>query len=225
MTSQPINIIVSQAYLELARSYVTAIAVSKVNDVANPESLDQVNRSTANFGFAAMSTIFSYAAIEAFVNYDLFHIWKDARQAQEMISKIQQSYLFRQYVPIYDSFFQKYGRYFPFTKLKTTDLRRLTERIKIICKARDIPSLSHTNIGLWENLLRLEQTRHLLIHPTPEQAEFDKLIDRVFSTEPYQLYPQTASDVIRFFFQSTNSKPPDYLDDNKIFLIQTIEIL
>ena len=225
MTSQPINVIVSQAYLELARSYVAATASSKVRDITDPNSPDQSNRATTTFGFAALSTIFSYAAIEAFVNHGLYLIWEDARHAHKVIDEIQRSDLSRRYIPIYTDFYKKYGRFFPFKTLKSTDLRELTERIKTICKARNLPSLPQTKTKLWENLLRLEQTRHDLIHPAPEQTKFNELIERLFSTEPHHLYPQTASDIIRFFFQSTNSQPPDYLDNNQLFRINTIEFL
>jgi hypothetical protein len=225
MDSQVTKIRISQAYLELARSYMTAYATSTVTDVANPTNLDESNRATAMFGFAALSTVFSYAAIEAFVNHELYHIWKDAREAHEIIERIQKANPSRNYVPIFHSFHQKYGRYFSFNKLKSTDLRELTERIKTICKAQNLPSIPETNDKLWKNLLRLEETRHQLIHPTPEEAEFDKLINKLFSDEPYALYPQTAADIIRFFFQSTKGPVPDYLDDNKLFRIKSIEIL
>ena len=225
MTSQSINVTVSQAYLELARSYVDATASSKARNVGVSSVLNLEGQATTTFAFAALSTIFSYAAIESFVNYGLYLIWKDARHAHEAIDEIQQLDPSHRYIPIYDAFYKKYGRFFPFRSLKSTDLRELTQKIKTICKARNLPSLSQTKTMLWENLLKLEHTRHELIHPSPEQEKFNELVERLFSTEPYDLYPQTASDTIRFFFESTNTKAPDYLENNRLFRIKAIEFL
>jgi hypothetical protein len=213
---------VSQAYLELARSYITA---SIASDVSQPDNYDQNNRATITFSLAALSTIFSYAAIEAFVNYELFHIWEHSREAHKIIENIQQSYPSHRYVAIFGDFYNKYGHIFPFNKLKSTCLRDLTERIKTICKVQRLPSLPQSNGKLWNNLLKLEETRHDLIHPIPDKKGFDEIVNRLFYTESYKLYPQTASDVIKFFFESAKRQPPDYLDDNKLFRITTIEVL
>lgn len=225
MASTSIDVRISQAYLELARSYESGIARSVVSDVSQPDALNQANRATTTFAFAALSTVFSYAAIEAFVNHELFHIWEHAREAHDIIETIQRSDPSRRYVALFDNFHRKYGRFFPFKALQSTDLRDLTERIKTICRAHELPLIHESDFRLWENLLRLEETRHLLIHPTPEHSAFNKVIERVFSTEPYHLYPETAASVIRFFFTSAKAQPPDYLNGNRLFAIHNIDIL
>jgi hypothetical protein len=62
------NIDVSQAYLEMARSYVDALAHSRSLDPRNPPKANSQEWATTVFGFASLSTIYGYMAVEAFTN-------------------------------------------------------------------------------------------------------------------------------------------------------------
>lgn len=225
MASISIDVTVPQAYLELARSYVAAITGSRVSDLLKRDGVDESKLATTTLAFASLSTIFSYSAIEAFVNYALFDIWNQSRHAHEAVEKMRLLDPSRRYVPVFDSFYQKYGRFFPFSDLRKTRLRELTERIKSVCKAYDFPCLPQTNAELWNNLLNLEEMRHQLIHPNPEHAEFNKVVQKLVSTEPYAIYPQTASSVIRFFYESAKLEPPSYLNTNELFNIRNVQVL
>jgi len=222
---ETIKISAIQAYLELARSYITATAHSKASNVASPDQVDQDARATTTFAFAALSTVFSYAAIEAFVNYEIFQIWSHSRYAHDAIEEVKRVDSSRQYVALYDTFYQKYGIKNQFDELKKTDLRDLTERIKQICKAYKIPSVAAEKKELWAKLLELENARHRLIHPVPQDVEFNELAQRLFLEKPYVDYPQVVVDVISYFYDIFKTAKPEFLRGNKLFQISGIEIL
>ena len=225
MAAMSIDVNVPQAYLELARSYVAAIAHSKVSDLSKLGDVVEPKFATTVFAFMSLSTIFSYSAIESFVNYALYDIWSQSRHAHEAVEKMRLLDPSRRYVPVFDGFYQKFGQRFPFSELRKTRLRELTERIKSICKAHDFPCLPQTDAKLWNGLLNLEQMRHQLIHPIPEQAEFNNVVQSLVSTESYALYPQTAASVIRFFYESAKLEPPGFLSANELFNIRDIQVL
>ncbi|MBI5019939.1 MAG: hypothetical protein HZB59_00730 [Ignavibacteriales bacterium] len=222
---ETIKISAIQAYLELARSYVKATAHSKTSNVAVPDQVNQDSRATTTFAFAALSTVFSYATIEAFVNYEIFNIWSHSRYAHDAIEEVKKLDPSRQYVALYDTFYQKYGIKSQFDELKKTDLRDLTERIKQICKAHKIPSIASEKKELWAKLLELENARHRIIHPVPKDVEFNELAQRLFSEKPYTEYPQVAVDVISYFYDIFKTAKPEFLQANKLFKISGIEIL
>jgi len=226
MTSIGTKIRISQAYLELARSYVGAIAHSETTDVSNPEQAELDNQATTSFAFAALSTIFSYMAIEAFVNYELFKIWQHARIAHDAIEKIQKTNASMPPVPVYDGFHKKYGHINDFTQLKNSDLVELKERIKVICEANGLPKIHETNSTLWNEFNDLlKETRHALVHPNPDDVVFAKTTQCVFSPDLYKKYPRIASDVIAYFYRAANVKVPDYLERNQLFIVSGIEII
>lgn len=223
--SNATQISISQAYLELARSYLTAVAESKTNDVSNPAAVDQHNRATTTFALAALSTVFSYSALEAFVNYELFQIWQHSRYAHDIIEKIKSEDPSRQYRALYDAFYHKYGKVSTFFKLKNTELRELTERIKAICRAREIPSIAVAKPDLWRDLRELEDTRHHLIHPVPDDEKINEIVTRLFTVEPYKKYPDLVVAVMTYFYQTFNAPVPEHFSENRLFRVSGIEIL
>ena len=226
MDSEGTKIRISQAYLELARSYIGAIATIKKSFTSDSPQVELDNQATMTFAFSALSTIFSYLAIEAYVNYDLFGIWQHSRNAHDVIAEVKRTSPQLQIRPVYNDFYQKYGHVDDFIKLKETKLGELKERIKAVCKANGIPQIYDSDPKLWNDFLALlEDTRHALVHPNPHDEAFSKIVPRVFSTEPYASYPTIASKVISHFFHSTNVKPPDYLSANQLFQITNIDIL
>jgi hypothetical protein len=226
MTSTRTKVKISQAYLELARSYLDAVAHSKTTDVSNPDQQELDKQATTTFAFAALSTIFSYLAVEAFVNYELFHIWQHSRMAHDAIENIKKKDPSLKAVPIYYDFYKKYGHIEDFSKLKDSNLRELKERIKIVCEANGFPKIHDKDPALWHEFLDLlEDTRHALVHANPDDAVFARTAERVYSTDPYRKYPRIAADVIAYFFRSANAKVPEYLERNQLFLVSGIEII
>ncbi len=225
MNQELIKVSLVQAYLELARSYVVAKAHSKLTDVTKPTELNPHDSYMTNLAFAALSAVFSYSAIEAFINYELFRIWEHSKYAHDAIEKINKVDPSKRYVALYNDFYQKYGKYSDFRTLGKKELRKLTERINNICKAYNMPSIFEADEQLWNDLLRLEEVRHHLIHPVPLDKEFNRIVRELFSSEPHQKYPEIAMRVISYFYNFFDETPPEYLVSNKLFRITDIEFL
>lgn len=174
-----------------------------------------------------MATIYSYMAIESFINYGLYDLWKHSRTAKKSIDEANKLNPDLNAVPIYKDFYEKYGLLDDFTDIRKTKLRELKERIKILCKEFNYPFIHDSNPQLWSDFTGLlENARHFLIHPNPEQKEFHKLSKMlVQDISLFIKYPEVAANIISHFYTSAKKELPEYLLKNRIFIINEIILL
>ncbi|MGA9363007.1 MAG: hypothetical protein WBW16_01415 [Bacteroidota bacterium] len=218
------NIVVSQAYLEMARSYVDALAHSTTADPAAPPKGRSQQWATTTFAFASLTTVCSYMAVEAFTNHELYEIWHLSRLSRDQAEQMKRDNV--SIIPTYDRFYKEYGHVDEFVKLKDHGLSDLKDRMKTVWEAEEIPPMHEKNKVLWDQFLDLvERARHFLIHPFPDQMLVQKISERLFWTEPYVKHPQLASDVIGYSFKEAGRPLPEYLSRNRLFKISGIEIL
>jgi hypothetical protein len=126
----------------------------------------------------------------------------------------------------YESFCKKYGGINDFLKLKDSGLYDLKDRMKVPWEVDGIRPMHEKRKPLWDQFLDLvENARHFLIHPFPDQTIMQNISKGLFWTEPYLKHPQLASEVIGYSFKEAGRDLPEYLSKNLLFRISSIEIL
>lgn len=225
--SDEIKIKLSQIYLEMARGFLYSNVRSKPLDELIDDNKFADDNSTFIFGIASAISLYSYMAIEAFVNYGLYELWNHSKFSKQKIDALNKLYPKLNAVPIYKDFSDKYDKMEDFSDIRKTNLRELKERIKELCKEFNYPQIHETKPQLWNDFtVLLEQTRHFLVHPNPEEKEFHKYSKSL--TQDMKMiikFPNIASEIIAHFFESGKKGIPDYLTSNKILLINEIILL
>lgn len=227
LMSTEIKIRLSQIYLETARSYLyCSIRSRPIEELINDEEFHH-DKSTFILGLASISTLYSYLAIESFVNYNLYELWEHSRTAKKSIDEIKQINPSLDAIPIYQDFYNKYGKFDDFSEIRKTNLRELKERIKILCKEFRYPQIHELNPELWRDFTNLlESTRHFFVHPNPEEKEFHKFAQSIIQdVNVFIKYPTIAANLIAHFYLSAKADIPKYLSENEIFIIKEIVVL
>jgi len=225
--SNEIKIKLSQIYLEMARGFLYSNVRSKPFDELIKDDEFTDDNSTFTFGIASVITLYSYMAVEAFINYNVFELFKYSLYAKEKIDELNRMHPNLNAVPIYKEFSDKYGGIGNFADMRKTDLRELKERIKELCDKFNFPQIHEVKPQLWNDFTgTLEQTRHFLIHPNPEEKEFNKF-SKLLTQDLIVIskFPNIASDIIAHFYQSSKNEIPEYLTSNKILFINEIILL
>lgn len=72
----------------------------------------------------------------------------------------------------------------------------------------------------------LENVRHFIIHPNPDENEFQKY-SKILVQDPsiFLKFPQIASDIITHFYHSAQKEIPLYLSSNQIFIVSEVTLL
>lgn len=90
--STEIKIKLSQIYLELARCFISSSVSSRNLDELLLDANFIHDQSTFTFGVASVSTLYSYMAIESFINFGLFELWQNSRSFKKSIDEINKMY-------------------------------------------------------------------------------------------------------------------------------------
>lgn len=225
--SDEIKIKLSQIYLELARGFLFSNVRSKPLDelIQNEEFKD--DNSTFLFGIASVVTLYSFMAVEAFINYSVFELLKHSQLAKEKIDELNKKYPNMNAVPTYKGFSDVYGDMENFADIRRTKLRELKERIKVLCKEFNYKQIHEVKPQLWTDFTGLlEQTRHFIVHPNPEEKEFQKYSKSLIQDSNIIIkFPEIAASIISYFYESGKKEIPEYLTSNKILMINEITLL
>ncbi len=227
LMSDEIKIKLSHIYLEIARSHLYCSVRSRsIEELINDEEFLH-DKSTFILGLASVSTLYSYLAIESFVNYNLYKLWEHSRNTKKSIDEINQENLSLKAIPIYQKFFNKYGKYDDFSEIRKSNLMELKERIKVLCKEFKYPLIHESAPELWRDFTNLlESTRHFFVHPNPEGKEFHKFAKSVIQdVSVFTKYPTIAANLIAHFYQSAKAEIPKYLTENEIYFIKELVVL
>lgn len=217
-----INIPLTQYYLEMVRSNLQAKIRYNKNQQTAKTPVD--NDLSFRISFASLTTIYSYMAVESFMNYSLYELWSHSRLSQDKIEEINQKFPEFKSTAIYDDFYKKFGHNENFIKLKDTELGKMREKIRILCSNFGFKQGYEVNQTLWQDFLELlEKTRGFLIHPVPEKEIFNNFCKELAEKDKiFNNFPKIASDIIRHFYIQSNTKPPEFLEENELFFISEI---
>ena len=220
MEQKVYNIPITQCYLKMARSLIYSNI--RYNDEVKVEKIDR--NSAFTFAFASLSTIYSYLAVESFANYNLYELWKSSRYNYKQVEELNRAHPELKAKALYEDFYHNYGKEDRFENLKNTEIGKMKEKIKVLCKEFNFRQIHETNSKLWQEFLELlEKTRDFLVHPNPEDDIFHKYCKQLVNTEkPFVAFPEVAAGIIRHFYNSSKSQPPNYLDKNELFFISEI---
>ncbi len=211
---------ITQCYLEMARSLNYANV--RYNNEVKDDKIDR--ESSFTFSFATLTTIYSYLAVESFTNFHLHELWKSSRYNHQQIEELNKTHPEFNAKALYDDFYKEYGKEDNFVKLKNTQVGKMKEKIKVLCKEFNFPQIYEKEPKLWREFLELlEKTRDFLVHPNPAEDLIQKYCNQLVNTEkPFITFPDVAANIIKHFYNSSNSNPPSFLEKNELFFISEI---
>lgn len=164
----------------------------------------------AIFALTSLTIIYSYLAIEAFVNYQLYQIWKK-RETDD---------------PAGAHFKKRFGDIPKFEDLRRTRLRELPERIKALCDLLGYEQIHNRQPQLWQDFkILVEKARHFLVHPVPDSERFQQIFSQIHTQTPGRLYVRVAEEVIQHLYTEGHVTPPSWLHENQLIRLRGVELL
>jgi hypothetical protein len=184
----------------MARSVFTSIH-SAENGEAFPKKYPR-EMANALFALASSSIIYSYMAIESFVNYQLYRIWEKRNSDTYENTKFNTEFLNTN----------------DFITLQNhKSVRELKERIKLICRILGYKQIHDEDPGLWQEFTELVGVaRHFLVHPFPDPVKFNETIKTIMEEKRAGFYIDVAEKTIRYLYNQANHSAPDWLQENKL---------
>lgn len=150
----------TQNYLEVARAatFVVAVPDDRAKFLKNLENKNRY--ANAQVATGSISVIYSYLAIESFVNYQLYLAWT---------RRHEDPYFGPRFLELLNNVDE-------FQKLKGhKKIRDLGERIKTYYKIKNFEPIDKRNPGLWQMFKHLlELSRHFLVHLFPDPELFNE---------------------------------------------------
>lgn len=229
MGSLSITLNLPHLYLEMARAVFTGIyprGEKPEEELATESGISSVGG--VIFTATSATIIYSYLSIEAFVNYHLYEIWEHSRTAHEAIENLKEENpkAAKNVIPLYDTFYQKYGHYDEFEKLKSTDLGELGKRVNVLCEAIEIRKIHDADPELWQSFQKLlRRVRHFLIHPFPDPTRFHDMMRKILIETKLGEYPEIAQRMIQHFYEEKGESAPGWVGGNTLFRFKGIEYL
>ena len=194
------------AYFEMARAISNVLIEEMKNWEENPPDVDEEQMANVQFSLVSTIIIQCYMTIEAFINEELKNLWENSRKLKNGKSKQPE-------------FYGKYGHYDNFEDLKNEkDLRNLGDRIKIICKTREISQIHESDKKTWKFFKKMEKVyRHYLIHIYPDNTKFHDLVNDILTKNELGKYFETVQKIISHFYNQQGDNPPEWLKDSTLY--------
>lgn len=206
-----LQVSLSHVYLELARA------------VFQPTQAPQVTKGTAPdfpvlFGLMSVTILYSYLALESFINYHFCIVYRHATEAHKTCRQLRQLQPDYENVPLYNDFCKKYGG----DSLGSLRLE-LKEKIKSVCSAHSIPQVYEEKPQLWQDFCDiLKPARDFLVHAVPEPGIFEPHMQRILEETRAGKYVQIATDMIEYFYEQHDREPPSWLSENQLIQFQAV---
>jgi hypothetical protein len=202
---EQVNIHVSQAYLELARVNVYELLVE--NEGLKSLTTSEIN--TMVYSLNSVAIIYSYMAIEAFINQRLNWFLK--------MEITERKYLLIDYEEL-KKFQEKYKEVVDYNVFKSKGLSQLKDRINKLCVIAGIAKICDSNPDLWENFNNLlAEYRHHLTHSNPSKEHFNIKAKEILQVKKLPQYSEIASNIIGHFFDKAGSERGKHLKENVLF--------
>lgn len=217
------------AYLEMARAISNVLIEEMKNWEENPPDVDEEQMANVQFSLVSTIIIQCYMTIEAFINEELKNLWENSRNLDNETNKIKSSGIVevQNTKSIYHEFYKKYGHHNNFKDLrKEKDLKNLGDRIKIICRTREIPQVHDSDKEIWDFFKKMEKIyRHYLIHIYPDNNKFYELVKEILLKNELDKYFETVQNIISHFYNQQDENPPEWLKKNTLYKFSGIDYL
>ena len=212
MTQQQLKISydLPHCYIEVARAAMTSFHHPAGADAfLQKHTIEPI--ANAKAALVSVSIVYSYLAVEAFVNSQLYNVWKRRHdgsvQAERLLALL--------------------GYVAPFEALKGHKrVRGLSERIKTVCQILDIKPPHEGAPKVWQDFIHLvEVSRHFVIHPTPDPEYFQEHMERIMTETKAGKYADTARDIIGNLYDASGESRPEWLTKNTLLKFRGVDLL
>jgi hypothetical protein len=212
-TAQPhrINFDLPHCYLEVARAALTQVHANTPVRAKDEDFELSPPLVSAKFSMVSISVIYSYLALESFVNHQLFRLW-DRRHDGSVEAK---------------NFLSELNDPSTFEKLKgNSKIRELPERIKTLCRLLQFPAPHSAIPDTWIRLSELvEASRHFLVHIYPEPEYFHSNMSRIMSKTKAGAYVRVVEELLSFILIQGKLTPPPWLTQNTLLRFRGVDLL
>ena len=201
---------VPRCYLDMARAAMTSlhhpIGREKFRGKYGVEPIANVK-----LALVSVSIIYSYLAVEAFVNAQLYLLWARRHDRSPEATR------FLSILKDVDNF----------ESLKSSNkVRELGDRINTLCKIMGYKKPHEIDNALWEKYKKLaEVSRHFLVHPYPAPMFFQAHMSRIMEETKAGEYFETASSLIGHLHDQSRKKRPEWLKGNVRFRIRGVDLI
>lgn len=209
-SSSAIRYNLSQDYLEIARGALTEIhGKVPTTEEAAPELSNEL--ANAIFAVVSISIVYSFLALESFLNYQLFRLWARRTDGSEEASR----------------FLSELGDVPEFVRLKTNDkVREVPARLKTLCRLLGYPMPHEAIPRTWQRLNDLvEASRHFVVHPFPDADYFNKNMRRMMTETTAGSYIEVVEEVFTFLYTKSGKAVPPWVTDNELIRFRGIDLL
>lgn len=205
MGNDIIDIQLSKGYLDLSRASLYAFR--------NANRQDRNEWNTSAVALASSVIIPAYAAVEAFVNRDLLHVY-EAMEILDAGRNPAGSFNIAEIRKFQSAHHECLGDFKSF--LKTDKLYTLKGRINMLCKFTDTPRLCDINGKLWAEFLDyFGKYRHFFVHVDSSRDAFNDHVTDVLDYRTLSRAPELAVEVIKHFYVSITKVVSMYLQESK----------
>jgi hypothetical protein len=203
----------THCYLEMARAAAGPLSfhhpAGDLRQVVDTYGHNPI--ASAILAVVSVVVVYSYLAIESFVNYQLCRVWETRNDG----------------TPESQQFLRLLGDAASFDCYRAHPrVRDLGERIKSLCEIKGYRKPHEVIPSEWQQFKELtEASRHFLVHPTPEPDRFHEVMKRVLHQLPTGRYPDLAAALIGFFYDQAQAERPEWLSRNTLIRLRGIDVL
>lgn len=206
-----LQISLAHSYLEIAR------AVFKERNEEEDGSVEA--DFTTLFGMLSMVILYSYLAVEAFVNYHFYKTYVHSRESQKATDELQKMHPDMKFDAVFKQFYAEYGTT-PLNELRP----ELKNKIKSLCNAFEIPQVYDKQPRLWQDYNDiLKPGRDFIVHAVPDPTIAQESMQKIL-TIPAGKYVEIAVGIIEYFYDECKRTKPTWLYSNQLFRFQAFRI-
>jgi hypothetical protein len=198
-----------QDYLEVARAALSPIHGKVPADAeTTPPSNELLN---AVFAAVSVSIVFSFLALESYLNYQLFRLWEGRNKGDATAAR----------------FLQELGNPSDFLSLRGSDkAREVPARLKTICRILGFAAPHEAIPDTWRRLKELaEASRHFATHPIPEPAYFQSNMLRIMQETEAGAYVRVVEEVLSFLHKQSGAVVPGWVVRNELIAFRGYDLL
>lgn len=201
----------TQDYLEVARAALTQIH-GKV-PTGEEQVVPQLSNDLANaiFSVVSITIVYSFLALESFLNYQLFQLWAQRNDGSEESAR----------------FLSELGDVPEFVRLKGNDkVREVPARLKTICRLLGYPMPHEAIPHTWQRLNDLvEASRHFIVHPFPDTDYFNKNLRRMMTETTAGSYVGVIEEIISFLYIKSGRAVPAWVTENQLIRFRGLDLI